>query len=301
WLLGQGDQALRDLTLLHDLSRLLEARPTGRPMTLVAAMINVAIAGIYVDTVADGFRLKAWREPQLAAIQAQLGQTHLMPFVAEGLRSEQISSPRTLETATRTGLRKIFSFGDATMNSWQKLKDPTSLALAFMPRGWVYQNMAVHARLLQKGIDGMDATNQIVQPHREEESASELEATFSHFSPFTFIAATATPNFTRVVETVARTQTRVDEALVVCALERYRMALGQYPETLAALVPRFIEKLPHDIIGGKPLKYRRSDDGHFVLYSIGWNETDDGGVVTLTDAKPPRVNLDQRDWVWEHP
>ena len=79
------------------------------------------------------------------------------------------------------------------------------------------------------------------------------------------------------------------------------MALGQYPETLAALVPRFIEKLPHDIIGGKPLKYRRSDDGHFVLYSIGWNETDDGGVVTLTDAKPPRVNLDQRDWVWEHP
>ena len=66
-------------------------------------------------------------------------------------------------------------------------------------------------------------------------------------------------------------------------------------------MPRFIEKLPHDIIGGKPLKYRRTDDGHFVLYSIGWNETDDGGVVTLTDAKPPRVNLDQRDWVWEHP
>src|SRR6266536_1893594 len=140
-LLGQGDKALQDLTLLHDLSRLLEARPTGRPVTLVAAMINVAVTGLYVDTVADGFRLQAWREPQLAAIQEQLAQTHLMPLVAEALRNEQVSSPRTLETTTRTGLRKIFSFGDATMNFWRNLKDPTSLALALMPRGWVYRNM----------------------------------------------------------------------------------------------------------------------------------------------------------------
>src|SRR5207249_2756705 len=227
-LLGQVDQALRDLTLLHDLSRLLEARPTGRPATLVAAMINVAATGIYVDTVADGFRLQTWREPQLAILQEQLAQTHLMPLVAEGLRSEQVSSPRTLETTTRAGLRKIFSFGDATINFWRKLKDPTSLALALMPRGWVYQNMVVHARLLQKGIEGMDAANQIALPRKEAEFAAEMEATFDHFSPFTFIAAMSTPNFIRVVQTVARTQTRVEEALVVCALERHRMARGQY-------------------------------------------------------------------------
>ena len=297
-LLGQVDQALRDLTLLHDLSRLLEARPTGRPATLVAAMINVAATGIYVDTVADGFRLQTWREPQLAILQEQLAQTHLMPLVAEGLRSEQVSSPRTLETTTRAGLRKIFSFGDATINFWRKLKDPTSLALALMPRGWVYQNMVVHARLLQKGIEGMDATNQIALPRKEAEFAAEMEATFDHFSPFTFIAAMSTPNFIRVVQTVARTQTRVEEALVVCALERHRMARGQYPERLAALAPRFIDQLPHDIIGGQPLKYRRTNDGQFVLYSIGWNAADDGGTTASTDSNAPRANLDERDWVW---
>ena len=41
----------------------------------------------------------------------------------------------------------------------------------------------------------------------------------------------------------------------------------------------FIDKLPHDIINGDPLKYHRTDDGQFVLYSVGWNETDDGGIV----------------------
>ena len=42
----------------------------------------------------------------------------------------------------------------------------------------------------------------------------------------------------------------VNEAQIACALERYRLAHGEYPETLDALVPQFIEKVPHDIIGG---------------------------------------------------
>lgn len=44
-----------------------------------------------------------------------------------------------------------------------------------------------------------------------------------------------------------------------------------------ALAPQFIIKLPHDVINGQPLKYRRTDDGSFILYSMGWNEKDDGG------------------------
>ena len=74
-------------------------------------------------------------------------------------------------------------------------------------------------------------------------------------------------------------QASIDLARVACALERYRLAHGEYPETLDALTPQFIEKLPHDIINGQPLHYRRTDDGKFVLYSVGWNEKDDGGTI----------------------
>jgi hypothetical protein len=89
---------------------------------------------------------------------------------------------------------------------------------------------------------------------------------------------------------MARNQTLANEAFVACGLERYRLAHGQYPETLEALVPQFAEKLPHDIIGGQPLKYRRTADSQFVLYSVGWNETDDGGV--------PGKTIPEGDWVW---
>ena len=88
-------------------------------------------------------------------------------------------------------------------------------------------------------------------------------------------------------------------ARIACALERFRLARGEYPASLDVLAPQFITKLPHDIIGGQPLKYRRSDDGQFVLYSVGWNEKDDGGQVELTESG--RVDMDKGDWVWRYP
>ena len=83
---------------------------------------------------------------------------------------------------------------------------------------------------------------------------------------------------------------------MACALERYRLANGQFPENLQALVPRFIAHLPNDVITGEPFKYRRAGDGRFVLYSVGWNEKDDGGV-------PGKTMFDETegDWVWEYP
>ena len=45
-LLDQPGKALDEVTFMHQLCRVLEARPTGKTMTLVAAMINVAVTGL---------------------------------------------------------------------------------------------------------------------------------------------------------------------------------------------------------------------------------------------------------------
>jgi hypothetical protein len=96
-------------------------------------------------------------------------------------------------------------------------------------------------------------------------------------------------------------QTAADEATLACALERYRLVKGEFPDSLGALIPQFIQTMPHDIINGGPLQYRRTDNGRFLLYSIGWNETDDGGKVAM-DAKGKAIDITQGDWVWpEYP
>ncbi|MDB6112467.1 MAG: hypothetical protein JWR69_4217 [Pedosphaera sp.] len=296
-LLGQPEPALRELTLVHDLCRLLEARPTGRPMTLVAAMINVSVTGLYVGIVADGVRLQAWRDPQLAAIQEQLKEINLAPFLVNSLGCERASICRTVETATPKEFEAFYSERGGT-NLWQKMQEPMFLFLTFAPRGWLYQNMICIGNLNQNGMDGFDLTNHLVLPPKVDHTAQEAQRTFSRFSPFTFLAARIGPNFLRASQRLAQNQTLANQAWVVCALERHHLAHGEYPETLDKLVPQFLEKVPADIIGGQLLKYRRTDNGQFVLYSIGWNEKDDGGTNRLSKNRP--FNVEDPDWIWPY-
>ena len=46
---------------------------------------------------------------------------------------------------------------------------------------------------------------------------------------------------------------------------------------------------------------RKNADGSYVLYSIGWNEKDDGGIVVMGKGKTPGVDARQGDWVWQMP
>src|SRR5207248_4735859 len=96
------------------------------------------------------------------------------------------------------------------------------------------------------------------------------------------VAAMLLPALSNLPLKAATAQTITDQAALACALDRFRLANGQFPETLGALVPRFISQSPNDVITGESLKYRRTDDGQFILYSVGWNEKDDGGTPGKT-------------------
>ena len=98
----------------------------------------------------------------------------------------------------------------------------------------------------------------------------------------------------------ASTQTYVDAARIACALGRFHRANGQLPDTLDTLAPRFINKIPTDVMDGHPLRYRLATDGGYIVYSVGWNETDDGGTVGTNWWGRPG-DLEKGDWVWRVP
>jgi hypothetical protein len=50
----------------------------------------------------------------------------------------------------------------------------------------------------------------------------------------------------------------------------------------------------------QPLHYRRKDDGKFLLYSVGWNEMDDGGRETSAKTQCGSPDYTQGDWVWKN-
>lgn len=83
------------------------------------------------------------------------------------------------------------------------------------------------------------------------------------------------------------------------ALAAYRAEHDEYPEDLAALTPRYANKLPVDPYAlDKPLCYRRQTSG-YLLYSVGPDGLDQGGgeserynnsddiAVSISDPEPP--------------
>jgi hypothetical protein len=87
---------------------------------------------------------------------------------------------------------------------------------------------------------------------------------------------------------IAEAQRRI--IIAALALERYRARHGAYPHALSGLAPEFLKKPPVDFMDGDPLRYRLSEDGHFILYSVGLGGEDNGGRL------PPRAR--GRSWLW---
>jgi hypothetical protein len=99
----------------------------------------------------------------------------------------------------------------------------------------------------------------------------------------------------------ALAQVWVDEALIACALERYHLAHGVYPDSLDALAPSCIAAVPHDIMNGDCYHYHLRPDGRFLLYSVGWNQTDDNGISAYDKGTVNPTDLFKGDWVWPTP
>lgn len=182
------------------------------------------------------------------------------------------------------------------------------------PEGWFGFEQVNFARMFhQYLLPTIDATNRLVRPGATRRAESAINSLLKHSAPglyvrHRFFCGLILPSISKVSLKFAYAQTAADTAALACALERYRRAHGAYPGALASLAPEYVRKLPHDVINGEPLRYRLTQEGKYVLYSVGWNETDEGGTVGLKGSGAQRplgaedggrsVDPQQGDWVW---
>ena len=298
-LLGQPGEALKEMTLLHDLCRILDGPPTKRPIALATAMIDVALAGLYTGLVEDGLRLQAWQEPQLAALQAQLEAVNLCPVLMRAFADEPALSCGTLEKAALSQFSPLPTLGSPPSRWFPKLGDLRYLVLKLGPRGWVYHNLISLAELFQRLNDVLDDSGQFVVPHKVDQAYHEIQAVLVRKPLRTALASLVIPNSARACQVMAFNQTRINQLALACALERFRLARSRYPDSLEALAPDFVHVLPRDIISGQPLHYSRIPDQGYQIYSVGWDEKDDGGVPAVNGGWGN--DIARLDWVWRYP
>lgn len=101
------------------------------------------------------------------------------------------------------------------------------------------------------------------------------------------------PVFSRADLSVVQSEAQHRLRLGLLALMRYRNVHGSYPQSLSHLP----DPLPPDPFTGKALLYRKTPVG-FVLYSVGMDFKDDGGMPRGPDGKgmPDVVIQDPKWW-----
>jgi len=266
---GDSEKAMAELALINESRRILEPAPTGKPTSMVAAVINIAVADLYLEAVRDGLQKHSWNQSQLTALALQLNQIDLATSLGRGLQHQQILTIQLMETY-------LFN----APHSW------------FVPKGWKMQNLVFAAKLNQQVIDAISIKDGLIKPFMINDLQDEIKNTANHSTPYSFLTVHLTPDLSKAVRLFAFKQATLNETKVACALERYHQVHEDYPETTDGLVPQFLSFVPPDPIDGRPLHYQRENDSHFLLYSIGWNEKDDHGTVgTSTDSE-------NGDWVW---
>jgi hypothetical protein len=297
---GQTDAAFDDVMLAFRLNDTIRDEPI-----LISQLVRIAAMQINLSSIWEGLADHRWTDAQLVAFERELARADFLADYQAGMSGERVCSIWTMDFIRRAGgLDYVGGLPETEDKGYGGLMENAvgKVLFGLVPTGWFDQNKFSLGRMHVEFIRPLvDNEKQLVSPANSRRTAAAIEAGALHRTPYNLFTGMLLPALEKAAKKFALAQTCVNLARVAGALERHRLAHGSYPETLDSLAPQFIAKLPHDVIDGQPLKYRRNADGSFILYSVGWNETDDGGTIVMGKGKTPRVDQDEGDWVWHHP
>ena len=300
----QSDKALGDVVLSLKLTDTIRTEPF-----IITHLVRIAMLQITLQPVWEGLADHKWSDAQLVELDSALASFNFPADYKLSVGGERAMHIKVLDWLEQKRSRYWDLFNLMESNSQNTMNNFYSAAeIYLMPRGWYYQCALVIAQMDQQWIlSAADVASQTMSPQMIVQAQNTIDAS-SHPGVYNVFARLLVPSLGNYAKKVAYGQNAVNLARAAIALERHRLAHGEFPELLDTLAPQFIAKLPHDIIGGGPLKYRRDANGSFVLYSIGWNEADDGGQVVFKNASnspaydesKTTVDLDKGDWIWKY-
>jgi hypothetical protein len=294
---GQTDEALQDIKLLFRLADSIRGEPF-----LISHLVHIAMLQITLQPIYEGLARRQWSEAQLAELEAELAKLDFLADYQVAMRGERACQISAVEFLRHRNLRHFNEIFNLNGNGGRTQLSVGALLYYLCPSGWLYQNELRVGRFYDRWyLPLVDEKERTVSPAAVRAVDTAITREFRHRTPENFLERWLLPALAPAVKKFAFAQSSTDLARVAIALERCRLAHGDYPESLDALRPQFMEKIPHDVIGGQPLSYRRTGDGQLVLYSVGWNERDDGGVVALYPHNKKMVDISRGDWVWRYP
>jgi hypothetical protein len=286
---NESDKALNDVKLMFRLAESIRTEPF-----IITHLVRIAVVQIALQPVYEGLVNHQWSDAQLAEIDSELARLDFLADFKFSVGGERASHVKVVAWLEHNPGRFKELWGNMNEGPGVNLTP-----LYLFPAGWFYQNDIALAKLDEAWMGMVNDEQQIVSPRASSQARNTFNRSLRHPGPYNVLTRMLAPQLDGFANRVAYGQNAVNLARVAIALERFRLAHGEFPGSLDALSPQFLQEVPHDIINGGPLHYNRTSDEQFILYSVGWNEVDDSGRVVLT--KGGAVDRNRGDWVWRYP
>lgn len=282
---GDTNAAFADATNALNAAELFREEPF-----LISQLVRYAQGMIAVSTLWQGMAGHRWMDAQLAVFQERLNRINYLQGLVLAFEGERAGGILSME-------RLII---DPPSGMYNPALSPL---LKTIPRGMLRQNQVAIAQyetaylaVQRGGLTNMLQDGFVALLDSGDRLNENLSAMLVRpYSPYRVLAAMLVPALGKASSKAARAQTTVKMAIVACALERYRLAHGSFPEMLESLAPQFVAQVPLDPMVNQPFRYQPTGEGWFQLYSVGADGKDDGGVLK------PEKNKPEKDWPWPVP
>ena len=222
----------------------------------------------------EGVVSHRWNEPQLVAFQAQLEQFQFLADYTNAVRRVVLAHVESWLAAPEPDQPgdRIRVPGGGFIEQRE---------LVWQPSGWWFDHCI---QLYQAGQNAVAKVD--VSAGRVSEDYLDLQG-LPLDDQTSILLQAYWWNTTPTLVTFA--QCSLNQAILACALERYRLAHGDYPSSLPQLVPRFLNHVLPDVPHGRPMHYQRESSDRFILCGFGANGVND-------QDKPS-----SDDWLWAFP
>lgn len=237
----------------------------------------------------QGIHAGIWTNEDLDWILHRFDKPGARRELQEALEAEAIAMMQRIELAMGHG-------GGFDMKVvGEKYAGLKSFLRRIAPDGWYDLNRALVLRLGQPTLELAGGNEQYREMWRRSEDVEELVGRDSEtFSPSRYQVAMLYPRVSRYVRRSMELEMRHRLLRTACAIELHRREHGAVPHELQDLVPEYLAEVPTDLVDGNPVRYRDELEGAFVLYMIGLDGVDNGGLR----PGPNSYETDGTDIVW---
>lgn len=249
--------ALNSIISILGLGRTFSNEPT-----LIAQLVRISCQAVAVQAF------------EYSANRAEFTDEQLVNVGRSFANAQDLSAMSRAVVGERCQGIEFFADPDAQAQFFQSTGSsgpPAALMVLYRAAGLSDKDASVYLHVME---DYMKA-NELPLEERCD-AADVAEDKLENVPKIQVLLRVLSPAFSRITELDLRVIGHLRTAEGGAAIQRYRLAAGQLPDTLADLVPAYLDAVPKDPFDGGELRYKKLEKG-FVVYSIGEDEKDDGG------------------------